>query len=497
VDAIALLALASRLLLAGVFAVSGSSKLLDRRGARQGITEFGVPARLAPSAAVALPIVELAIAVALLATPLTWWSALVAAVLLAAFTAAIARNLVLGRRPDCRCFGQIAAGPISRGTLVRNGVFLALAALVIAGGPDRAAPDVYALLLSATASEPLAVVIGAVLLVALVVQTRFLGQLLAQNGRLILRLEELERSATGHVAAPPPQPTVGLPVGTRAPEFSLAGLHGETLTLASLTAAGLPVLLVLGDPGCGPCNAMLPDVGRWQREHAGRLTVAVVTRGTRVANRSKAAEHGLGRVLLQKDRELADSYKAPATPSAVVVSPDGLIASPVAEGAPAIAALVARTAGVDLAGQAHDHGPPVTLGQAAPAVRLPDLDGRVFELASLRGERVLVLFWDPGCGFCSQLLDDVRAWEAHPPSGAPRLVVVSAGGVEANRALGFRSTVVIDGSFAVGHAFGATGTPSAILVDASGVIASTVAAGGPAVLALATQPSGAADRSRD
>src|SRR5438445_1797285 len=486
-DAVALLALAARLVLAGVFAVSGASKLLDHAGARQGVRDFGVPARLAPAVVVALPLAELALALALLSAPFAWPAGIAAAALLAAFTIAIARNLVLGRTPDCRCFGQIAAGPIGRGTLVRNGVFLVLAGLVIGPGPDPSAPDVYALAHSALANEPIAVAVGAVLLVALALQTRFLGQLLAQNGRLLLRLDELERS-TDRVAGAAPAPTVGLPAGTRAPEFTLAGLHGETLTLASLTAAGLPVLLVLGDPGCGPCNALLPDVGRWQREHAGRLTVAVVTRGTREANRSKAAEHGLGRVLLQKDREVAESYRAPGTPSAVAISPDGLIASPVAEGAAAIAVLVARTAGVELAAPVeHHHGPPATLGQPAPALRLRDLEGRSFDLATLRGERALVLFWDPGCGFCAQLLGNIRAWEADPPRGAPRLVVVSAGSVEANRALGLRAPVLIDASFAVGHAFGATGTPSAILVDADGTIASTVAAGGPAVMALAAQ----------
>jgi hypothetical protein len=38
-----------------------------------------------------------------------------------------------------------------------------------------------------------------------------------------------------------------------------------------------------------------------------------------------------------------------------------------------------------------------------------------------------------------------------------------------------------------GRTFGATGTPMAVLVDAEGKIASEVAAGAPAVLALASQ----------
>ena len=45
--------------------------------------------------------------------------------------------------------------------------------------------------------------------------------------------------------------------------------------------------------------------------------------------------------------------------------------------------------------------------------------------------------------------------------------------------------MVLDQQFAAGRAFGASGTPSAVLVDAKGRIASEVAVGAPAVLGLA------------
>jgi hypothetical protein len=47
------------------------------------------------------------------------------------------------------------------------------------------------------------------------------------------------------------------------------------------------------------------------------------------------------------------------------------------------------------------------------------------------------------------------------------------------------SPVLLDQNFATGRAFGASGTPSAVLVDAEGRIASEVAVGAPAVLGLA------------
>jgi hypothetical protein len=83
------------------------------------------------------------------------------------------------------------------------------------------------------------------------------------------------------------------------------------------------------------------------------------------------------------------------------------------------------------------------------------------------------------------MLPDLKAWEEDPPGGAPKLLVVSAGTEEANREQGLTSTMVLDQQFTAGRLFGAIGTPSAVLVDAEGRIASEVAVGAPAVLGLA------------
>ena len=44
-------------------------------------------------------------------------------------------------------------------------------------------------------------------------------------------------------------------------------LNGRyTNILDALRAPGKPVLLIFVDPGCGPCTALLPEIGRWQRD---------------------------------------------------------------------------------------------------------------------------------------------------------------------------------------------------------------------------------------
>jgi hypothetical protein len=82
------------------------------------------------------------------------------------------------------------------------------------------------------------------------------------------------------------------------------------------------------------------------------------------------------------------------------------------------------------------------------------------------------------------MLDDLTAWGVKAPDDAPQLLVVSRGTPAANQAMGLRAPVVLETDFAVSHAFGVTGTPSAVLVDEQGRIASPLARGVPAVLAL-------------
>ena len=104
---------------------------------------------------------------------------------------------------------------------------------------------------------------------------------------------------------------------------------------------------------------------------------------------------------------------------------------------------------------------------------------------SLTGEETLALFWNPGCGFCQQMLPDLKEWGDNMPEGAPGLLFISAGMEEANKQMGLSSTVVLDQQFSVGWAFGASGTPSGVLVNEEGKIASELAVGAPAVLELA------------
>jgi methylamine dehydrogenase accessory protein MauD len=500
--------LVARLILATVFVVAGLAKLADRVGSRQAIVGFGVPERIATASSLLLPVAELAVAVALIPEATAWWGAVGAGALLLLFIAAIGINLARGRKPDCRCFGQLSSSPVGWTTLARNALLTAVAGFMVWQGRDD--PGRSAISWASDLSPGgIAVLVGGLALLCLVAVEGFvLLNVLRQNGRLMVRLETIEErlTAAGIVPAPieePPPPEHGLPVGSPAPTFQLSGLYGETLTLEALRAAGKPVLLVLTDPHCGPCNALMPEIGSWQRDHAAALTVALISRGSPDENHAKSSEHGLANVLLQQDHEVAEAYQEEGTPSAVLVRPDGTIGSSLAAGAEAIRALVARTVGAPGGapapsaspaplgspsgnGAAAPEAPPAArIGEPTPPLKLRDLDGHTVNLTGFRGAKTLVVFWNPQCGFCQRMVDDLKAWEADRPEGAPKLVIVSTGAVEENRAMGLRSPVLLDEGFGVASSFGANGTPMAVLVDEEGKIASELAAGAPAVMALA------------
>jgi uncharacterized membrane protein YphA (DoxX/SURF4 family) len=111
--------------LGAAFVVAGGAKLADRSWPASA-GQLGVSTRLAR----AVPVVELIVGGALVAGLAAPIPALVAALLLVAFTAVIAMALLRGERPPCACFGQVsAAKPIGPMTLLRNTALFALAVL--------------------------------------------------------------------------------------------------------------------------------------------------------------------------------------------------------------------------------------------------------------------------------------------------------------------------------------------------------------------------------
>lgn len=473
--------LAARLIVALVLLVASLAKLADRPGSRAAAEAFGVPQAMAGVVAALLPLTEATAAVLLLVTATARIGAGVALGLFAAFSAGITRSIIRGESPDCHCFGQLHSSPAGPRTLVRNGLLAGVAAFVLIGGSGTSA-TAWLARLSGTAQA--AVIAGVAAAVVAAGAAALALSLLRRHGELLLRIDRLEEALAQRGIVVPdaiPTPPGGLPVGSPAPQLEIPDLDGEVVRIETLLPASAPLLLTFTDPGCGPCSALLPQIASWQREHADRLRIALVSRGSREANLAHAREHGVTDVLIQSNREVTDRYQINGTPSAVLVAPDGTIASAVHGGADAISALVSSvTAPPRL--EVHRSGPAV--GEPAPDLSLRTLEGGEARLSDQLAGRTAVVFWNPSCGFCQRMLADLRRFAEAPPAGAPSVVVVSTGDPEQNRAMGLSAPVLLDGSFATGQAFGATGTPSAVLVDEEGQVASGIAVGAPAVLEL-------------
>jgi peroxiredoxin len=210
-------------------------------------------------------------------------------------------------------------------------------------------------------------------------------QLLRQNGRILLRLDELEfeeesrelsdesQGSTDHsVRAAAAQTNNGaygsdvpglderanrfanrslartkikrdgLKAGIQAPDFRLPCLDGTEVSLQDFR--GRRVLLVFSDPHCGPCNALAPHLELFHRERPD-ISVLMISRGDPKENRSKMQEHRLTfPVVLQRQWETSRRYAMFATPVAYLIDETGIILEDLAVGVEAILALMTKAA---------------------------------------------------------------------------------------------------------------------------------------------------------
>lgn len=497
--------LIARLMLAVVFGVAGFAKAADPAGTTRAMIGFGVPARLAALLGWSLALVEIGIALALLPLTTAWFGGIAALALLVLFAGAIGLNLARGQSPDCHCFGQVHSEPVSWRTLVRSLTLAAIAGFIALEGRQSPGTSAFDWLGDLKAGEIVNLIIsgGAVTLVALAVV--YLRRVVSQQSALLEMIESMKKIIDEDYAEPEPveredalPPVEGLPVGAPAPGFSLTSVGGEVVTLDHLLDYGKPVMLLFTSPNCVPCKTLLPVVRTWERDYSDQLTIALVSKGTLKENKGRLTKYEARYLLLQGDHTVSEDYQAKWTPAAVVVSRERKIASQMANGDDAIRALVNHTVttspGLAVGNGSNGRVPQISVGSSlfkvgeqAPRFSLADLNGRIVNIEDLLTTDTLLLFWDPECPFCQAMSDDLKRLEENPPKHAPRVVIIASGDAEGVRkkCSNFRSLTLVDPEFDAGPVFGASGTPSAVLINSDGKIASTLAVGEKNILALA------------
>jgi len=164
---------------------------------------------------------------------------------------------------------------------------------------------------------------------------------------LALAREALPKGAGGKKRLPGQRPLTesriernGLPAGALAPDFELPEVRGGKVSLAE--RQGKKVLLVFGDPSCGPCEQLAPHLIRLHELHRGNgLDLLLVGHGDLEENRKKVEEHGYEfPVAVQRGWELSRKYGIFTTPTGFLIDEKGVIARGVARGIEEILALV-------------------------------------------------------------------------------------------------------------------------------------------------------------
>lgn len=498
--------LIARLVLALVFGTAGVAKAADKAGSRRAIIDFGVPQRFAPLIAWCLPLAEILVALALIPLVTAWWGAIGALVLLSIFTIGIGVNLARGQAPDCRCFGQIHSEPVSWLTIGRNLLLVAVAGFVIFQGKDNPGLSALNWLNDLKTAELVNLIIGLLITGLLAWICVFLSRMLKQQAELVSRMESLkavlgddgEILPVEHKEATLPED--GLPVGAKAPKFSLATVDGSEMSLDDLLEAGKYVLLLFAGPNCWACKVIMPMVRAWERDYSDRLTICVLSNGNLYESQDKMLKYEISRLLIDEGSKVADEYQSKWTPAAVLIHPDGRIASQNTYGDDPIREMIRDLIASGQLSPKSSNEKSVShktleiatrnsvrnIGELAPKFSLPDLSGNMIDVSGLFISPTLLIFWHPSCQFCETMLDDLKVWEENPPVGSPKLVLIISGEMEDPKALdeNSKSLILLDSAFEIGPLFGTKYTPSAILIDDEGKVASGLAIGDPNVRAL-------------
>ena len=349
------------------------------------------------------------------------------------------------------------------------------------------------------------VLVGLLLVGVLSMAWSFL-HLLRQQGRLLLRIEALEaRITTDEQPEQSEHRLAGLPPATPFPPFRLPSLDDGEVGLDQLQ--GERVLLVHWSPDCGYCRQIASDLAGLQERLRKRKTqLVLVSYGSREANSALVEEHGLDcRVLLQPDRATIEGFAHMGTPVAYLLDEKGRIAKPVAVGARDVPELAAHAAGRRARlqtersiSESRIEREGLKAGTRAPRFELPDLAGEKVSLTEQRGRRVLLVFSDPDCGPCEELLPGLSQFHRERRSDGLEIIMVSRGGVEENRrkteAFGVEFPVALQSGWKLSKKYGIFATPVAFLIDEEGVIEREVARGRSEILSLAHAASSAERR---
>lgn len=133
--------------------------------------------------------------------------------------------------------------------------------------------------------------------------------------------------------------------------------------------------------------------------------------------------------------------------------------------------------------------PTLAVGELFPSFTLPDLNGKTVNLADFRQKQVLLVNWNPACGFCDLLAPDLALLQDELCQQRIQLLLLTHGDAQSNRKLvaehGLRCPILLLDDAPPPKPLEHMGTPVAYLLDTEGRVAAACAVGADDVLSLA------------
>ncbi len=220
-------------------------------------------------------------------------------------------------------------------------------------------------------------------------------------------------SSQGDAGLGPDEGTGHPMVGTVAPQFAAQDPSGSWLPLANLKAK--PVALLFIRPGAPLATDLAREMSRMRDDPRFRGIVFLgIARTSLEGARTFREGNGFSLAILRDPGSIASSYEAGNLPTVVLMDPDHIVrfrldGFTARKYRPGLEAMVeALTA---LPGQSWEIGRPLELTYTehprAPMFEARDLDGERIDLRALRGQVIVLNFFDQECPHCLDDLPDL------------------------------------------------------------------------------------------
>jgi methylamine utilization protein MauE len=298
------------LALAALWVLAGVSKLRRQTDFRLTLLDFEVSPLLVQPIGIIIPLFEIVLGATIVIPQFIRLSAWAMLGTLTVFSVAVLQALIRGRTPQCHCFGQLSASPITWKTLLRNAGIAIAVFWIATRAPMPSMAHFGASIVRNLSVSPLALIV----VIVLTAYAYAILNLMRQNGALLVEVSRLAAALHGGFIS---DDSIRHGKGTALPDVTLTDSRGRGPVMTN-EVIGKFALLVFVSPHCENCRAVVASISKWRKETGSILRIQIIASGSPAAN-AIAFPDVLPEVLIQESVELASAVGCARTPCAVLV----------------------------------------------------------------------------------------------------------------------------------------------------------------------------------